>query len=264
MTPKAARPQDGRQDGAHNENRGRLSSGQRLSVLALVIAGGHVAFVTLMVPPLDERFLLTAAPALMLAGVLGWTRSPHRAAAGAAAIVGFLAVAVDFHTGDASALDPQTTIMMDEPSAGFGLRGSWERRGWGPAGRSRPSPHPLREDVWAAVGAVHAKRVGVIGAPLFDPFGDRWWWRYRARLGEVDGTWKRQGELKVVHLCKGGDPPDVDVIIASDARVQPIDRPWCPAAGDWAPGRRIAAPPPTVGAVVWYPRGVKPGRPTAD
>ena len=238
--------------------RGRELPWRRLALLGGPIVGGHIAFVAFIVPPLDERFVMTLAPALGLVGVAAWCAlaGRTRAVAGIAAVAAMGVVAIDFHTGEDLALDPQTTIMMDEPSAGLGLVGSWERRGWGRSDRRRPQPYRLREDVWAIVQSVSAERVGIIGAPLFDTFGDRWWWRYRARLGEVQGTWGRQGELDVVWLC-GDDPmPEgVDVVVAADTRVTPIDRPWCPVAGEWAPGTRVASSSAHVGAVVWLPKG---------
>ncbi|MCP4872749.1 MAG: hypothetical protein GY898_29000 [Proteobacteria bacterium] len=239
--------------------RGRELPWRKLAFLGVPIVGGHVAFVAFIVPPLDERFVMTLAPALGLFGAAAWCalEGRGRAIAGVASVAVLLGVAVDFHTGDDPSLDPQTTIMMDEPSAGLGLVGSWERRGWGRSDRRRPQPYQLREDVWAIVESVSAQRVGIIGAPLFDTFGDRWWWRYRARLGEVQGTWGRQGELDVVWLCGDGPPPSgpVDVVVAADTRVTSIDQPWCPVDGDWDPGLRVAAQPPHVGAVVWLPKG---------
>jgi hypothetical protein len=218
--------------------------------------GGHLAFVVLAVPPLDERFVLPLAPALALAAALGWDRLPDRRwrlGAGLVAVAAGLWIAADFHLGGDPTLDPQTTVGVDEPIAGLGLASSWERRGWGRADRQRAPRLVFREQLWDAVDAVEARRIGVIGGPLVDPFGDTNWWRYRALLGEVQGTWNREGGIELVPLCGSGEPPQVDVVLAAHTRVTSIDSPWCPVAGEWAPGWLAVARPPAVGAVVWYP-----------
>ena len=222
--------------------------------------GGHLVFVVLAVPPLDERFVLPLAPALGLAAALGWGRLPDRwrLGAGCAAVAAGLWIAADFHLGEDPNLDPRTTVGSDEPIAGLGLTSSWERRGWGRADRRRPARLVFREALWEPVDQVDARRVGIIGGPLIDPFGDTNWWRYRALLGEVQGTWDRQGGIELVELCGPGGPHSVDVVLASDSRVSPIDQPWCPVAGPWQAGQRIPAAGHRVGAVVWLPAGATP------
>ena len=217
--------------------------------------GGHLAFVVLAVPPLDERFVLPLAPALALGAALGWDRllGGWRVGVGGAAVAVGLWIAADFHLGEDVALNPQTTAGVDEPIAGLGLTSSWERRGWGRADRRRPERLDFRERLWAPVEEVGARRVGIIGGPLVDPFGDSNWWRYRALLGEVQGTWTREGGFELVELCEPGEPPTVDIVLAADTRVTPLDAPWCPVSGSWAPGRRIEARGERVGAVVWAP-----------
>jgi hypothetical protein len=218
---------------------------------------GQLAFCVLAVPPLDERFVLTLAPALALAAALGWGEldGPRlRAATAAVAIAAGLWIAADFHLGEDVALDPQTTVAMDEPLAGLGLTGSWERRGWGRADRRRPTRLAFREQLWALVEQTGAQRIGRIGGPLIDPFGDVGWWRYRALLGEVQGTWAGQGALELVALCGPGAPPAVGLVLASASRISPIDQPWCPVAGSWAAGVELPGEGQHVGAVAWHPR----------
>lgn len=222
-----------------------------------LIVGGQGLFVVAAVPPLDERFILTLAPTGILTAILGWRVLPRSWQAGvaAAAVVGGLAVAADFHLRevDPEALRPDPEVGILAPSAGLGLNSSWEQRGWGRSDRSRLGRLSYRERLWAQVEEARAQEVGIIGGPLIDPFGDTNWWHYRALLGEVEGTWGRQGALHLIELCQTGDAPQVDIVIASDTRVGSVASPWCPAAGAWQPGRRVAGDDQHRGAVVWLP-----------
>ncbi len=221
---------------------------------------GHVGFVALAVPPLDERFVLATGPALALGAALGWTtlEGRFRLAVGAVAVAVGLGLAVDLHTGDASEVDPRSTVSADEPIRWLGPTSSWERRGWGRFDRRRPSRAAFRDALWAAVEPAEAERIGLIGGPIIDPFGDAWWWRYRVRLAEVEGTRGLSGPLDVVDLCEAGPPPEVGAVVASDGRITPIDEPWCDAPGTWAPGVRVPARGTAIGAVVWRPAADSP------
>ncbi len=226
-------------------------------LLGLTVTG-HLAFVVLAVPPLDERFVLPLAPALPLAAALGWDRLEGRWRPGVAAVavLAGLWIAADFHLDEDPTLDPQTTVGVEEAHAGPGLASSWERRGWGRADRARDPRLAFREALWSAVDEVDARRIGIVGGPLVDPFGDTNWWRYRALLGQVQGTWDLDGGIELIELCAPGELPAVDIVLAADTRVTPIDRPWCAVAGSWRPGQRIEAEGAAVGAVVWLPTPV--------
>ena len=216
---------------------------------------GQVGFAALAVPPLDERFVLAAGPALTLAAALGWTTlTPRqRVVTGAVAVAVGLGLAADLHTGDASAVDPRSTVVTREPTGVIGLTSSWERRGWGRFDRRRPSRADFREALWAALEPARAERIGLIGGPIVDPLGDDWWWRYRSRLAEVEGTRGVQGPLEVFPLCGAEAAPELGAVVASDSRITSIERPWCEAEGAWGSGVRVPAAGPAVGAVVWRP-----------
>ena len=225
--------------------------------LVALVVGGQGLFVVAAVPPLDERFLLTLAPALLLPALLGWKKLPPRVqpwAAGTVIAIGLL-VAADFHLPEVNPdeLRPPAEVGMLAPSAGLGLNSSWEQRGWGRSDRAREPRLHYRAQLWARVEEASAQRIGIIRGPLIDPFGDTNWWHYRALLGEVEGTWGRQGALELVDLCVDGTIPDVDIVIGSDARIGSIAAPWCDAQGDWKPGIRIPGDNQHRGAVVWLP-----------
>ena len=220
-----------------------------------LIVLGQGAFVVTAVPPLDERFILTLAPALILPALLGWKELPSRGRpffAALAVLIG-LCVAADFHVREVSNTVPRPApeVGLQAPSAGLGLNSSWEQRGWSRRDRRREVRRDFRERLWAEVERVAAKRIGIVGGPLVDPFGDDNWWRYRALLGEVEGSWNQRGSLMFVELCSPGPPPDVDIVLATDSRIDDAESPWCPVAGDWQPGRRVAGDRQHRGAVVW-------------
>jgi len=207
-------------------------------VVGAVVAG-HSAVVLLLVPPLDDRFLLTLPPALALAGALGWATLRGRRAAlwAVAAVAVGLGVAADFHGGgDAS---------------WWSLNSSWEQRGWARAGDVRPSRRAFREALWAAAGPAHPDVIAVLGVGVVDPTGEEEWWRYRALRAEVEGARERGTPLNVVHPCEGATPLAADVVVGPATRVALDPRPWCPVQGEFGEPIRVADPDGGIGALVW-------------
>ncbi len=200
---------------------------------------GHTAVVLLLVPPLDDRFLLSLPPALALAAGLGWgALKPKPAAAlGALGVALGLVVAADFHGGAAA-----------KP---WSLESSWEQRGWARAESVKPSRHRLRTALWAAVGPLQPDVVAVLGEGLVDPTGDEEWWRYRALLAELDGERDRGRPLDVVHPCGPDRGVAADVVLAPASRVALDPRPWCPVDGVWGAPSRVGDPGGGIGALLW-------------
>ena len=173
--------------------------GRRALTLAVAGPGLLGLFLVLWIPVLDERFLLTAAPALLPAAALGLTRLPRSAAIGAAAMYAALGlwVGAAFH-GLAPDLPGPVWESVVEPSSGaparqargLGLADSVERRGWSHA-RSTPSPQgALRESLWATIARQEPSLVAFpAGPPEAAPAGEFHWLDYRGLLAaEQEGA----------------------------------------------------------------------------
>ena len=166
--------------------------GRRALVLAVAGPGLIGLFLVLWIPVLDERFLLTAAPALLPAAALGLTRLPRGAAVACA--VGLAAtglwVGAAFHglapnpPGPAweSTLEPGSTA-PPRTARGLGLADSVERRGWSHAS-STPSPQAaLRESIWNTIARLEPSLVAMPDGPTeASPAGEFHWLDYRGLL----------------------------------------------------------------------------------
>ena len=131
---------------------------------------GHLAFLVVMVSVLDERFLLTLAPALVLAASLGWSALPGgaRQRSGVAISALLSGVAVDMHVGP-----------------GWLTGDSVERRGWARAATTPDDEPARRAAAWRLVQDCGVQRLGVPGG-IADS-GDVWWLRYRSALARLNG-----------------------------------------------------------------------------
>ena len=151
-------------------------------------------FLVLVVPPLDERFLLGMLPVVALGWARGWAAlSPSkRRWSMAAVLVAGTAAAADLHLG--ALRSPE--LPEDPLLAGQQLRFRWsagpsvDRRGWAPASGS-PSPRvAMRTTLWQTLQQCPWRRIG--GADrLLDPRGDLNWWGHQTRLAALAGdpTW---------------------------------------------------------------------------
>jgi len=171
-----------------------IASGARAwSALAIAVVPTF-AFVWLVVPPLDERFLLTLLPwlgvltGLALANRRRWT-SGLEWGAGLIAV----AVAADFHTGPSTPFDTPPTPATQglEVPWRLGLSTSADRRGWA---RKRDVPDH-QEDLRKRVLAI-VRRCGstsITGSDrVISPTGDLNWWTFEleraALVGEAPPT----------------------------------------------------------------------------
>lgn len=166
--------------------------------LVLIAVGGQWAVLTLGLSVLDERFGLTAAPALLLAAALGWTRLPRRGAIGAGTMVVALLVSLEFHSTAAWPASGSTTVPMGARAPALTARGPWlgdsfERRGWS-SGSTTPTSSPqARARLIEALDRCRVEQLGYVDG-LSDQ-GDTWWLRYRARLGGYDRLVLSHGAL---------------------------------------------------------------------
>ena len=101
-----------------------LLRSRRLLFLVVITVLGQLVFLASLVPVRDERFLLTPAPALVVAAALGWERlSPLvRRIGGVAILVVGLLLAAEFH------LDVPRLQQSEPPS--WAAQSSVQNRGW--------------------------------------------------------------------------------------------------------------------------------------
>jgi hypothetical protein len=168
---------------------------ERLAVLAATAP--VAAFLLLLLPPLDERFLLGLLPLVALGSARGWAAAPSQAQRpGLALVFGVgLAVGARLHLG--ASLPPDQA--PDAAQSGHTLPWTWsagpsvDRRGWAPASAS-PSPRmSLRARLWEVLQACPWRRLGGRDR-LITPQGDLNWWGHQLRLAALSGdpTWSWQ------------------------------------------------------------------------
>lgn len=171
----------------------------RERIAALAAVAPVAAFLVLLLPPLDERFLLGLLPMVALATARGWAAAPIRARGpGLALVLGVgLAVGARLHLGPP--LPPGQH--PDATQSGHTLPWTWsagpsvDRRGWAPAS---DSPHPrmeLRQALWGVLTSCPWRRIGGRDR-LLTPGGDLNWWGHQLRLAALSGdpTWSWQAD----------------------------------------------------------------------
>jgi hypothetical protein len=168
-------------------------SDRRAAALISCTVVGHLAFLVPFIMRPDERFLLTLAPALVLAAALAWSNlTPQlRRRLAATTLVLLGVVALEFHLTPSSLGVQQGELLPRQDSTpALGSRGpfladSFERRGWS-SRASTPLDHSdLREVLWSALEACGPIELAVEEGP--SPSGDAWWFRYRSKLAELRG-----------------------------------------------------------------------------
>jgi hypothetical protein len=147
---------------------------------------GLLAFVVLMVPPLDDRFILTLAPGLALVAGLGLVGSGRL---GTLAVAAMLFVSADAHLwpsagpkadGDRWPQSREGRVFVPR----LGMSSSVDRRGWSRSADHRSDKTALREALWETLVGCGG---GVVATAdkLISPSGDLNWWTYRRVLAEV-------------------------------------------------------------------------------
>ncbi|MEC8425513.1 MAG: hypothetical protein VX000_17125 [Myxococcota bacterium] len=220
----------------------------------LVVGGATTfAFILLLVPPLDERFLLTLAPAFGLSAGLGGAALPGRPRS-IAAILGMLAslaVAADFHLRPTTVpLHDQAGQLRDDALDGRrlvlrpGAGSSWDLRGWARSDTARRDRTRLRRALdrrlsSCASADLEARDPGVLTAA-----GDDNWFAYREALAAVEGRpagpqWPTDTPAPVSARIRA-DPPGA---LGADTAPLPPHQ-WTVDDPDGGPGVRIASAQP--------------------
>lgn len=257
--------------------------------LVVAVISGHVVFLCTIVEPIDDRFLLTLAPGLLLAAALGWARLGPRAAvpvAGVAIAVG-LGVAADFHLAGPHPLNRPVPvaepflILNGTNLRGVGLASSTQGRGWLRADEENDSRWVLRERTWSHLRRCSPQHLVIPRLGVFGLGGARAWWDYRVVLDLIEGVdeaapppapvpalayvdasawdwrsdpntqaWSEQGDA----LEPVPDPLGTGLLLQAEGagleREVPI-----PGGAAWVLARRIEAEDGGPGVEIWMPEG---------
>jgi hypothetical protein len=159
--------------------------GRRNRAFILIAVLGQWAALTLGVSVLDERFALTAAPALLLAAALGAATLEPRSRWPLLAATAAALVCAEFQLAPAGLLNGPRAVSMGPSAPALTARGPWlgdsfERRGWSSAASTPSSAPHARAALVEALERCGVQQLGYVDG-LSDQ-GDSWWLRYRARL----------------------------------------------------------------------------------
>ena len=163
--------------------------GGEARALVLIAVLGQCAVLALGLSVLDERFALTAAPALLLAAALGAARLPTGSPWPVLVLAVAALVGAEFHGSTAGPWNRVQRVGMGPVAPALSLRGPWlgdsfEGRGWSSAATTPSSAPEQRAATWAAIRRCGVEQLGYVDG-LSDQ-GDTWWLRYEARLHDVD------------------------------------------------------------------------------
>lgn len=227
----------------------------------LLVSGvvlGQWGFLILRVPPVDDRFVLTLAPAFVLAAALGWNRLMLRGrwAIGALVILVGFAVAVDFHFGDPVAKTPTTSRPGYESFSElirWGLADSADQRGWARRDSQPSNRSDVREDLWSVLRQCEATQWRLRAEdPLVGGSGDVYWFRYRTLLGHLVEDEPRRD---VPPMCDEPPEGEVQMALSGVRRGGPPRRPACLAEEAWQLEGVVALASGSRDVAIWAPRG---------
>ena len=203
---------------------------------------------------LDERFLITVVPALLVAGALGWSsiQGSRRTGVAVIGIALALLVGADVHYGIPS-FSPHVDLGLGTSipvtARGLSIQDSFEQRGWARKDSATPPRMAARVAINEAVARCPGTRVLMADAPReASPFGERYWLEYRLLLQELE-----YGHPRRYSLDGCTDDRSVDIAVsASEAVPEP---PGCFGDG-WRVDRIVPLPRFPWDAAVWVREGV--------
>jgi len=237
--------------------------------LAVVGVGGLLLFLLVAVPPLDDRFVLPAVPALVVLGAMGFDAlgSDRRRWVGPLVLGVALAVALDFHFAPSTPLTTAFDVLAEREDnsprttvRGLGAGSSVGHRGWVRADEAGPSRRLFREVLyqritWCRPSCLGARRERTLSGRTDDLAwsGEEEWWKYRSVL---DGLTDRgPAELSFTTSCPTSLAPlrpcEADLVIE---RVVPGEPPWLPGclrADDWVYVGIVVDPAEEMDASLW-------------
>ena len=190
--------------------------------LLLLGVGGTGAFLLFLVPPLDDRFLLTVVPVIALAAGLGASALP-RAGATTAALLGWilsLAVAADLHLRPpAIPLHVAAGQLRDDGPDGrrvewrLGAGSSWDLRGWARSDAARRDRTRLRTLLDAQLSRCGRATLDAHTPGTLTAFGEDNWFAYREALARLENravgpAWPSGTPTGPAGVLLQSDPPD--------------------------------------------------------
>ena len=215
----------------------------RLLTLAGLLICGQLLFLLLWIPVIDDRFLLTSLPALLVLAGVGFGALPQRWrwAAGIAAVTCGLWVASEFHLAfpplPAAGWEATPGGSWDAPPLrgwGIALGDSVEQRGWSRRRTSADNRGEVRERLWTAVAGCRPTTVLIPDAPVeASPAGDVYWLDYRSMLASMKD---RELLIDFAERCEESGQADLALLAAPKQ-----GDPQACAPGDWVEVARIEA-----------------------
>jgi len=226
-----------------------------IAVAAIVV--GQWFFVLLRVPPLDDRFLITAAPALLVPAAMGWDLlgSRLRMALGAAVLVVGFGVALDFHFADSPSVRSVAPTRAGPDKLAqivrWGLADSVDQRGWVRRSTQAHDRAEVREALWAQLRRCNVQhfRLSADDAIVGDA-GDVYWMRYRTLYAHLE-----EGEQRhtVPPICNHPPAGDMQLALSGVWKGTLPVRPRCIDEKGWELERVIEVPGGVRDLAIWSP-----------
>jgi len=229
--------------------------------LILITLVGQAAFLLLRIPPTDDRFLLTMAPALVLAAALGWERLGlrPRQVVGALVIGLGLAVAIDFHSADPADIQPPARALGQEELGDlllWGLNDSADQRGWARRDRQRDNRDAARESLWGQLSGCRADVIKVASERSVvsdhSARGDLYWLRYRALLDHLE---EERPQRRILLSCDEAHGDETEVALSAVRPDTRARRPRCIAATGWKLEGLVRPDPDSREVAIWSRHG---------
>jgi len=240
-----------------------------LGLIASVVVGQGM-FLLLLVPPLDDRFLVVLAPALVLGAALGWQQLSLRQRRGSAVLVVLfgMAVALDLHTEMNLPGAAEARVLIkegDRPGVSFrgpGVTDSVEQRGWARVDSEGESRFRAREQLWSSLDRCDVQKIRV--APedvMVGDSGDLYWFHYRAMyawLEEEPPTpmimMDAQPAAYGPPTCRESVPGEAELAVSGVKHGAALVMPPCIDREDWRLEGRLGLVGLGRDVAIWSPR----------
>jgi len=238
-----------------------LRCGRRGWVAVVVIVLGHWTFLLLRIPPLDDRFAITAAPALLIPAAIGWDLLSRRwrwAFAAAVLVVG-IGVGLEFHFNDTAAVRSVTPSRPGTDKLAkiirLGLADSVDQRGWVRRATQAHDRVEVREALWARLKQCHVQHFRLSADdPVVGDSGDVYWMRYRTLYAHLA---EGQQQRTVPPICNDPPPGDTEMALSGVLRGTIPVRPRCIGEDLWDLERVIEVVGGARDLAIWSPKGTR-------
>ncbi|HCP47514.1 MAG TPA: hypothetical protein DIU15_15845 [Deltaproteobacteria bacterium] len=222
--------------------------------LVLMVVVGQWLFLLLRVRPVDDRFLLTLAPALVLAAALGWGELPRRIAraVGWLLVLVGLVVCVDFHHSFGQP-PPSGGVPGSDRQQRWGLSDSMDQRGWARRDAQVEDRTELREKLWRRLEACEGEHLRfAFHEPFVGDQGDQYWFEYRVLYAHLE---EGQPRRRLLPLCTEAPPHETQLALVSVRSGETPVLPACLAGQGWQLDAVIPVGLRDRDLAVWSPPG---------